>query len=171
MISPLDQTARGTGVSHTPDPFVSNGSAVVPLGDIDEMQLGSAACFQGQKRSSGIGYSSPKKRWFTEKKGSFGEGNPSLGKGGGNFIPSDKHKIMKQFFTLIALFLCTLTLQAQDDGKVAKMEAPSIGVDSSTFQGQRIRKDRSMARLYKFKNSKVKKALSFSTKKNRSKLA
>ena len=60
---------------------------------------------------------------------------------------------------------------AQDISKEAKVDAISMGVELKVDFNQTIKKDRKTARLYKFKNSLIKKELSFKTKRDGAKLA
>ena len=60
---------------------------------------------------------------------------------------------------------------AQDISKEVKVEKKFADVELNAAIKAEIKKDRKMARLYKFKNSRVKKELSFTTKRNNSKLA
>lgn len=60
---------------------------------------------------------------------------------------------------------------AQDLSKEAKVETIAMGVELKVEINNEVRKDRKTARLYKFKNSRIKKELSFKTKKDRAKLA
>lgn len=80
---------------------------------------------------------------------------------------------MKAIFTiLIVIFFGTLAL-AQDSTteiKVNNLTMPVLmKVDISTAKPSK--KEAKVARLYMFKNSRVKKELAFSTKRNKSKLA
>ncbi|NNM19324.1 MAG: hypothetical protein HKP24_12240 [Croceitalea sp.] len=80
---------------------------------------------------------------------------------------------MKAIFTLlIVIFFGTLAL-AQDsvmEIKVSTLTMPiSMKVDVKATQTSK--KEVKVARLYMFKNSRVKKELAFSTKRNKSKLA
>src|SRR5690606_25715752 len=134
------------------------------------MQLKSTACFSNPKRSSEIVCALPKKSLYTEKKGCFGEGNPPQGIANLILLPSSKHKTMKTIVTLIALTFFGIMAQAQDVAGEAKVEGIVLGVKTDLLMEQ-ARKDRNITRLYKFKNSRVKKALSFTTKNNASKLA
>ena len=77
---------------------------------------------------------------------------------------------MKTIVTLIALTFFGIMAQAQDFAGEPKVEGIAMGVKTDLLLEQ-ARKDRSITRLYKFKNSRVKKALSFTTKNNASKLA
>ena len=78
---------------------------------------------------------------------------------------------MKAFATFIfIIFLGTSAMaqKAQKEMKVATYPAGvelNISIDQDEVQGEKI------ARLYMFKNSRVKKALKFRTKRNASKIA
>jgi len=78
---------------------------------------------------------------------------------------------MKTIFTIIAVTFFGTMASAQDISKEAKVATTTMGVELKVEMNQTIRKDRKMARLYKFKNSKIKKELSFKTKRNNTKLA
>lgn len=78
---------------------------------------------------------------------------------------------MKTILTIIAVTFFGTMAMAQDISKEVKVDTVTAGVTLDINVQQIIRKDRKVARLYKFKNSRVKQALSFSTKKNTSKLA
>lgn len=78
---------------------------------------------------------------------------------------------MKTIFTIIAVVFFGTVAMAQDNSKEVKVDTVTVGVELKVEVQQSIRKDRKMVRLYKFKNSRVKKELSFSTKKNKAKLA
>ena len=73
---------------------------------------------------------------------------------------------MKTLITLIFVLFIGMAAQAQD----AKMSTIEMGIATEITQVNRV-KENSVARLYKFKNSRIKKALSFTTKKNKAKLA
>ena len=60
---------------------------------------------------------------------------------------------------------------AQDISKEIKVDAISEGVELNIEINETIKQDTRMVRLYKFKNSRIKKELSFKTKKDRAKLA
>ncbi|WP_375324998.1 hypothetical protein [Flagellimonas sp. GZD32] len=78
---------------------------------------------------------------------------------------------MKAILTIIVVTFFGTMGMAQDISKEVKVDTISEGVVLDIdFQTAYI-KDRKMARLYKFKNSRVKKELSFTTKRNKSKLA
>ncbi|PCJ98324.1 MAG: hypothetical protein COA50_02130 [Flavobacteriaceae bacterium] len=72
---------------------------------------------------------------------------------------------MKTIITLIFVLFIGLAAQAQDAKIDTKVDAVEVIVEVSEAN------ETSVARLYKFKNSSVKKALSFRTKANKAKLA
>lgn len=78
---------------------------------------------------------------------------------------------MKTIFTIIAITFIGTMASAQDLSKEAKVETIAMGVELKVEINNEVRKDRKTARLYKFKNSRIKKELSFKTKKDRAKLA
>ncbi|KAB5486943.1 MULTISPECIES: hypothetical protein [Flagellimonas] len=78
---------------------------------------------------------------------------------------------MKTILTIIAVTFFGTMAMAQDISKEKKVETITADVVLDVDFQQVIRKDRETARLYKFKNSRVKQALSFTTKKNKSILA
>ena len=78
---------------------------------------------------------------------------------------------MKTIFTIIAeTFFGTMAF-AQNAPKETKVDTLTVGVELKIEINHTIRKDRKTARLYKFKNSKIKKELTFKTKNDKSKLA
>ncbi|MCX2720441.1 hypothetical protein [Lentiprolixibacter aurantiacus] len=77
---------------------------------------------------------------------------------------------MKTLITLI--FVLTIGVAAQAQDKAAEVKVETIEMAIVTFTEQTtVNKEEKVARLYRRANSKVKKALSFSTRRNRSKLA
>ncbi|SDQ58455.1 hypothetical protein [Flagellimonas zhangzhouensis] len=78
---------------------------------------------------------------------------------------------MKAILTIIAVTFFGTMAMAQDLNKEVKVETISEGVELNIDMQQNDIKDRKMVRLYKFKNSRVKKELSFTTKRNKAKLA
>ncbi len=78
---------------------------------------------------------------------------------------------MKAVLTLIAIIFFGTLAMAQDTSKEVKVETITVGVELSIEIQEETQKETEVARLYMFKNSRVKKALSFKTKRNRSKLA
>lgn len=77
---------------------------------------------------------------------------------------------MKTTLTLIALIF-TGTMAMAQNGPTEPKAVLEVQTVSTALLVEQAGKDRKIARLYKFKNSKVKKALSFSTKNNNTKLA
>lgn len=78
---------------------------------------------------------------------------------------------MKTIFTIIAITFFGTMASAQVISKEAKVDVLTEGVELNIEIDNSVRKDRKTARLYKFKNSRIKKELSFKTKKNKAKLA
>lgn len=77
---------------------------------------------------------------------------------------------MKTVLTIIAIIFFGTVAKAQDTKEV-KVETITTSVELNIEIQEQVENGKEVARLYKFKNSRVKKALSFKTKKNRSKLA
>ena len=77
---------------------------------------------------------------------------------------------MKTLITLIFVLTIGLTAQAQDEAAEVKVEAIEMTIVTTTSTTT-VKKEEKVARLYRRANSKVKKALSFTTKRNKSKLA
>ena len=82
---------------------------------------------------------------------------------------------MKAILTCIAIFSFSLSVSAQESfednhGRINPIFDQEIAQEKG-FVKKRFPKKRKMARLYLFKNSRVKKELSFRTKRNKSKLA
>lgn len=85
---------------------------------------------------------------------------------------------MKAFLTLVLILLFGAAALAQKTTNYGKIETLQMDIvlDSSLSvshnSGQiKAAKEDAVARLYKFKNTRVKRALAFSTKKNNPKLA
>lgn len=78
---------------------------------------------------------------------------------------------MKTIFTIIAVTFFGTMASAQDISKEAKVATTTMGVELKVEINNSEMKDRKTARLYKFKNSRIKKELSFKTKRNHAKLA
>jgi len=75
---------------------------------------------------------------------------------------------MKAILTLIFILFFSTSAIAQNEVKVNTITMNvelNITIDQDGTNGNKV------ARLYRFKNSRVKKALKFTTKKNRSKIA
>ncbi len=85
---------------------------------------------------------------------------------------------MKAFLTLLLILLFGAVALAQKTTDYGKVETFQMDIvldyslllshNSGQIEGT---KEDAVARLYKFKNSRIKKALAFSTKKNKPKLA
>ena len=78
---------------------------------------------------------------------------------------------MKTILTIIAVTFFGTMASAQNISKEAKVDVLTEGVELNVEINDTIKKDTKMVRLYKFKNSRIKKELSFKTKKNKAKLA
>ncbi|WP_394749799.1 hypothetical protein [Spongiimicrobium salis] len=90
---------------------------------------------------------------------------------------------MKAIITLLfVIFLGIFSTQAQDTNRKTETKVNTITTTVvtttttlentlNTFTPATKKNDNSVARLYMFKNSRVKKALSFKTKRSKSKLA
>ncbi|WP_297765971.1 hypothetical protein [uncultured Muriicola sp.] len=72
---------------------------------------------------------------------------------------------MKAIVTLIFILLIGFAAQAQETTAEVKVETATKEIVTATA------KENSVARLYRFKNSRIKKELSFKTSKNTAKLA
>ncbi|PXX24293.1 hypothetical protein [Arenibacter sp. ARW7G5Y1] len=79
---------------------------------------------------------------------------------------------MKTILTLIFVLFIGVAAQAQNDAAEVKVETISMSIVSVTAKQEVVlKKDKAVARLYMFKNSKITKELTFSTKLNKAKLA
>nr|WP_299345911.1 hypothetical protein [Allomuricauda sp.] len=78
---------------------------------------------------------------------------------------------MKAFLTLIAVVFFGTLAMAQNPSKEVKVETITMEITLDIEIKETNSMKNEVARLYKFKNSRIKKALAFRTKKNRSKLA
>ncbi|TQO37829.1 hypothetical protein GQ41_2454 [Arenibacter algicola] len=79
---------------------------------------------------------------------------------------------MKTILTLIFVLFIGVAAQAQNGAAEVKVETVTMSVVAATAKQEvAIKNQNSVARLYMFKNSKITKALSFSTKLNKAKLA
>ena len=74
---------------------------------------------------------------------------------------------MKTILTLIFVLFIGVAAQAQNDAAEVKVETVTMSIVKEVT----VKNDNSVARLYMFKNSKVTKELSFSTKLDKAKLA
>ena len=75
---------------------------------------------------------------------------------------------MKAIVTIIFILFIGLAAQAQDKQSEAKVETFKTEIVTVTTISQ---DDNAVARLYRRPNSRVKKALNFTTKRNKAKLA
>ncbi|MGB5819905.1 MAG: hypothetical protein WBG90_10520 [Saonia sp.] len=79
---------------------------------------------------------------------------------------------MKAVLTLIIVLFFGVVATAQDTKTESKVEVVTFSITSTdNVKEISIENENSVARLYKFKNSRVKKALAFTTKRNKAKLA
>ncbi|NJB72384.1 hypothetical protein GGR42_002875 [Saonia flava] len=79
---------------------------------------------------------------------------------------------MKTILTLIFVLFIGVASQAQDGKLETKVETVTMTIVTATsYENVSITSENSVARVYKFKNSKVLKELSFTTKNNKVKLA
>jgi len=72
---------------------------------------------------------------------------------------------MKTLLTIFFIFFISFAAQAQENTAEVKVETAKKEIVTTTA------KENSVARLYRFKNSRIKKELSFKTAKNTAKLA
>ena len=72
---------------------------------------------------------------------------------------------MKTLITLIFILFIGVAAQAQDTASEVKVKTVEMSVVTSTSE------ENTVARVYKFKNSRIKRALTFKTKRNKAKLA
>ncbi|MDE3740420.1 hypothetical protein [Maribacter polysaccharolyticus] len=80
---------------------------------------------------------------------------------------------MKAIVTIIFIIFFGITAQAQNNTKEIQAETIEMTIATATDTKNEVKTETTtqVARLYKFKNSRVKKALSFSTKRNKAKMA
>ncbi|MEX0362365.1 MAG: hypothetical protein AB3N10_15415 [Allomuricauda sp.] len=78
---------------------------------------------------------------------------------------------MKAILTIIAIVFFGTVAMAQNVSKEVKVATTTVGVELNIEIQEETKKDNEVARLYMFKNSRIKKALPFRTKRNKSKLA
>ncbi len=77
---------------------------------------------------------------------------------------------MKAILTLTAIIFFSAVAVAQNPKEV-KVETETVSVELSIVLQKESKLEKEVARLYMFKNSRIKKELSFKTKRNRAKLA
>ena len=79
---------------------------------------------------------------------------------------------MKTIATLIFVLFIGVAAQAQTATEEVKVETIEMTIVTSTISEEvTLETSTEVARLYKYKNSRVKKALSFTTKRNKAKMA
>lgn len=79
---------------------------------------------------------------------------------------------MKAILTLLFVLIIGVAAQAQDAPVEVKVETiKTTLVTSTSYENVRLESKTKVARLYKYKNSRIKKALSFTTKRNKAKMA
>ncbi len=79
---------------------------------------------------------------------------------------------MKTIATLIFVLFISVAAQAQNATEEVKVDTVEMTSTTATVKEDvTIETKNEVARLYKFANSRVKKALSFATKKNKAKMA
>ncbi|MBC8768962.1 hypothetical protein H4O18_13255 [Arenibacter sp. BSSL-BM3] len=78
---------------------------------------------------------------------------------------------MKTLLTLIFVLFIGVAAQANNVEQEVKVETVTMSIVTSTQKEVSVKNENKVARLYMFKNSRVKKELSFSTKLNKAKLA
>ncbi len=79
---------------------------------------------------------------------------------------------MKTILTLIFVLFISVAAQAQDASVETKATTIEMTIATSTsYEDVVLETSTEVARLYKFKNSRIKKALTFTTKRNKAKMA
>ncbi|WP_281542769.1 hypothetical protein [Maribacter aestuarii] len=78
---------------------------------------------------------------------------------------------MKTIATIFFIFFIGTAAQAQNNITDVKVETVEMTIVNETAYELNLDTKTEVARLYKFKNSRVKKALSFTTKRNKAKMA
>ena len=78
---------------------------------------------------------------------------------------------MKTVATIFFILFIGTSLQAQNNTTEEKVEAIETTIVTETVYSTDFKNNTEVARLYKFKNARVTKALSFTTKRNRAKMA
>jgi hypothetical protein len=78
---------------------------------------------------------------------------------------------MKTILTIIFIIFLSFTAQAQNATNEVKVETIEMTVVTETTYELNLEEKTEVARLYKSKNSKIKKELNFITKANKSKMA
>lgn len=78
---------------------------------------------------------------------------------------------MKTVATIFFILFIGTTLQAQNNASEQKVETMEMTIVTETVYSTDFKNNTEVARLYKFKNARITKALSFTTKRNRAKMA
>ncbi len=82
---------------------------------------------------------------------------------------------MKAMVTIIFIIFFGIAAQAQNEVKEVQVKAIEMtivtSITTATKNEVKTETTTEVARLYKFKNSRIKKALSFTTKRNKAKMA
>ena len=78
---------------------------------------------------------------------------------------------MKTIATIFFIFFIGTTAQAQNNTTDVKVETVEMSIVTGTAYELNLETTTEVARLYKFKNARVKKELSFYTKRNAAKMA
>ena len=78
---------------------------------------------------------------------------------------------MKTIATIFFIFFIGTAAQAQNNTTDVKVKTVEMTIVTETTYELNLETKMEVARLYKFKNDKVKKELSFSTKRNAAKMA
>ncbi|MFT5737736.1 MAG: hypothetical protein ACI9SG_002086 [Maribacter sp.] len=78
---------------------------------------------------------------------------------------------MKTTATIFFIFFIGMSAQAQNNTTALKVETIETTIITETAAELHLENTTEVARLYKFKNARVTKALSFTTKRNRAKMA
>ncbi|MDL5511416.1 hypothetical protein QSE00_06310 [Arenibacter sp. M-2] len=78
---------------------------------------------------------------------------------------------MKSIFTLSLALFVGMAAKSQNAAAEVKVDSVAMSVIATTLEEVVLKNENAVARLYMFRNSKITKALSFSTKLNKAKLA
>ena len=78
---------------------------------------------------------------------------------------------MKTLLTLIFVLFIGMAAQANNVEQETKVETVTMGIVTVLNNKVSVKTENKVARLYMFKNSRIKKELSFTTKMNKAKLA
>lgn len=78
---------------------------------------------------------------------------------------------MKTIGTIFFILFIGTAAQAQNNTTDVKVETIEMTIVTETVKELNLATKTEVARLYKFKNARVKKALSFTTKRNKAKMA